>query len=329
MKGQWALLSVAAIAAGVGVGIYSTRHRQAPAAAPPPSSAVVLPQQVTLTSKVRAVHIVSVRPEITGNLDQFLADVGDEVYQGQELASIGTTGLEAARADAAAAVEKAQNDVENAEKTVTAAQLEASRAHADELRARTDMERASKTYERQKVLFTAGATPRLTYEKAGNDYESALQQWQAVDKVAREADQRILDTRKVVDNAKQILADKSAQLDAASADVDAGTVQSPVDGLIVARNGAVGESAQPASGGLFEIATDLWDLEVPIEPKPELLRQMHPGQQALVIIPDLPDTAVTGQVKEIKDGKAVVGFQSSIPAIRPGMVAEVRLRPAQ
>src|SRR5581483_6938026 len=113
------------------------------------------------------------------------------VYQGQELAQIGSTGLETEQADAASAVEKAQGRVESAEKAVTAAQLEASRAHADAQRVRAELDRVQRTYDRQKVLMAAGATPRLTYEKAEHDYESSQQEWEAVDKAARAADDRV------------------------------------------------------------------------------------------------------------------------------------------
>ena len=68
---------------------------------------------------------------MAGTVDEFEAGVGDEVYQGQVLARVGSAGMEAARADAAAAVDKARNRVESAEKRYTAAQLEASRTHAE------------------------------------------------------------------------------------------------------------------------------------------------------------------------------------------------------
>ncbi|MBZ5576951.1 MAG: HlyD family efflux transporter periplasmic adaptor subunit [Acidobacteriia bacterium] len=329
MKGKWALASMAAIAAGVGVGVYSMRHRApaAPPVSPAAPAALAAPQQITVTGKVRAAHVVGVGAAVPGTIDAFMADVGDEVYQGQELASVGSTGLESDRTDAAAAAQQAQTRVEGAEKTVSGAQLEASRARADAVRARADFDRANKTYERQRTLFAAGATPRLTFEKAGSEYESARQAFDVVDQAARSADQRVQDTLKELENARKMLADKSQQLDAASSAVDAGMVQAPVDGLIVGRKGEVGQSAQGSGDELFQIATNLYDLEVAIEPKPEVLRRMRPGQPALVIIPDLQGTGITGQVKAIQGNQAVIGFESSLPAIRPGMVADVRLRP--
>jgi multidrug resistance efflux pump len=281
---------------------------------------------LTLTGKIRAAHVVVVRAEIDGNIEAFEANVGDEVYAGQELARIGSAGLDTEQADATAALEKAQARVEAAEKNVAGAQLEASRAHADAQRARTALDRLQKVYDRQKVLVAAGATPRLTYEKAEQDYEAGRQEWEAVDRGARAADERVRDTMKELDSAKKVAADRQEQVLAAQSAVESGAVLAPVDGVIVGRSGEAGQPARELSNGVFQIGTDLYDLEVTLEPKAELRRQMKLHQPALVIIPDLQGTSITGEVKEITDSAAVVSFKSGTPAIRPGMVAEVRLQ---
>jgi len=43
-------------------------------------------------------------------------------------------------------------------------------------------------------------------------------------------------------------------------------------------------------------------------------------------VPDLQTPGITGDIKEIKGNRVVVEFNSTIPAIRPGMVADVRLK---
>src|SRR5579872_1130263 len=167
MKGKWALVGAVAVLAGIAIGALSSRNRKAlPMAASLSTPAAPAVQSFTLTGKIRAAHVVVVNSEVDGNIDLFEANVGDEVSQGQELARIGSTGLETEQADAVSAVEKAQSRVESAEKAVSGAQLEASRARADAQRVRAEFDRLQKTYDRQKVLMAAGATPRLTYEKA-------------------------------------------------------------------------------------------------------------------------------------------------------------------
>ena len=327
MRGKWVLMAASAVLAGIAVGAFLRFRSPAQAPVSPAKPAMAAhPASLTLTGKIRAAHTVVVRAEIDGNIDAFEANVGDEVYVGQELARIGSAGLDTEQSDAATALEKAQARVEAAEKTVAGAQLEASRAHADAQRARTALDRLQKVYDRQKVLVAAGATPRLTYEKTEQEYEAGQQEWEAVDRAARAADERVRDTMKELESAKKIVTDRQEQALAAQSAVESGTVVAPVDGVIVGRSGEVGQPAAELTNGLFQIGTDLYDLEVVLEPKPELLRQMKPRQPALVIIPDLQGTTMTGEVKEITDSAAIISFKSATPAVRPGMVAEVRLQ---
>jgi hypothetical protein len=99
-----------------------------------------------------------------------------------------------------------------------------------------------------------------------------------------------------------------------------------VDGLLVGRNGEVGKSAQEFGDNLFQIATDMYALEVALEPQPPILKRLRPGQPALVLVPDLQSAGIAGDVKEIKGTQVLVEFNSTLPAIRPGMLADVRLK---
>ncbi|PWU11777.1 MAG: hypothetical protein C5B51_01975 [Terriglobia bacterium] len=326
VRGGWAIVAAVVLGGFIGGGfwLHSRKPRTAPVTASAP--AVTLPPSITMTGKIRAAHITAVGAEAAGTIDSFEANVGDEVFQGQVLAHIGSGGMETALSDTAAEVGKAQNRIENAEKAYTAAQLEASRAHADAERARAALDRVTKVFDRQKLLFREGATPRLTYEKAEHEFESAQQDWDVVVKAERTARDRVQDTLKELDSAKRILAGKNDELESARAAVAAAAVESPVDGLVVARKGEVGQLAQELGGDLFQIATDLFDLEVVLEPAPEALRLLHLRQPALVIIPDLQGTGYPGEVKSIDGRQVIVAFQSPTPAIRPGMVADVRLK---
>jgi hypothetical protein len=70
----------------------------------------------------------------------------------------------------------------------------------------------------------------------------------------------------------------------------------------------------------------MYALEVALEPEPAILKRIRPGQPALVLVPDLESAGIAGDVKEIKGAQVLVEFNSTIPAIRPGMLADVRLR---
>ena len=327
MRGKWVWISVGAVLAGVG-GAALSQHYRARAPAPPPrtaGAAVLATSEVTLSGKIRPQHVTEVSASVSGNIDAFLVDVGQDVYQGQVLARIGGSGLESARESAASAVERARDQVTRAEAAVTSARLEESRADAAGERARLSLDRVEKAWARQQTLFKAGATPRLTYEKSQREYQDAQQEFDILDKAVRAARDQVQNALGQVTAARKTLADAVQQLDDAQGDLEAAEVRSPVDGFVVARNGEAGKPA-PESGGLFQIATDLYALEVPLDPVPPVLQRLRPGMQALVLILDLQSTAIPGAIKEIKGSQVIVEFGSTSPAIKPGMQADVRLK---
>jgi HlyD family secretion protein len=327
MRGRWFLISVLAVAAGIAGGFLSMRRRPLPpVTARNPAAAVVAVPEVTLNGLVRPQHVVTAGAGIEGNIDAFLVDSGDEVYQGQVLARIGSAELETNRNAATAAAGRAQEQVTKYEALVNSARLEASRADAEAQHSRLQLERARQVYERQTTLHNAGATPQMTFEKAEKDYEAARGDLEIMDRAARsarEAGQAILDQ---LAGAKTALVQRNRELQEAESAFTKAEVRSPVDGTVVGRRGEVGKPVQEAGGEMFQIATDLYALEVPVEPEPQVLKRLHPGGPAMVSVLDLQSGGIPAQIKEIKDKLVVVEFNSTMEAIRPGMRAEVRLK---
>ena len=58
----------------------------------------------------------------------------------------------------------------------------------------------------------------------------------------------------------------------------------------------------------------------------EQIKKIFPGQQAVVLLLDLQSAGMPGVVKDVKDGRAIVEFNSTLAGIKPGMRADVRLR---
>jgi len=264
--------------------------------------------------------------QVNGVIDAFLVDVGQDVYQGQVLARIGTQELDSAREAIANAVDHAQERVNRAETAVAGARLEQSRADAEAQRARFAMERAETVFSRQQLLFNQGATPRLVYDKARSEYDGARAEFAVMDRAARATADRVQSALEEVASAQKILAGENQRLQDSQAALEAADVHSPVDGLLVGRSGEIGKLAQEFGENLFQIATDTYALEVALEPEPPVLKRLRPGQPALVLVPDLQTPGITGEIKEIKGTQVIVEFNSTIPAIRPGMVADVRFK---
>jgi HlyD family secretion protein len=329
MRGKWIPVTVGVVLLALAVGTVVWRGRRYPV--PPPAAATAAAiaaaqNEVTLQGKIRPRHITGVAASVPGFIEAFLVEPGQDVYEGQVLARIGAQGLESAREVAQAALERAQEQVSQAEAAVTAARMELSRAEADAQRSRMALDRAQRTSDRQQTLFREGATPRLVYEKAVKEYEAALKDYELIDATVRTGREHIQSGLEEAGGARKIVADKMRLLEEAQGNLSAAEVHSPVDGYVVSRKGEVGGSAAELGDELFQIATDLYAMEVALEPKAELLKRLAPGQPALVLVLDLQNAAMQGVVREIKDNQVIVEFDSALPAIKPGMQADVRFK---
>lgn len=328
MRGKWLLFSVLAVAAGIGAGALSMRVRKAP----PPvqgrgaAAAIIATKEITLNGAIRPQHVANIGSSVEGNIETFLVNVGEEVFEGQVLARVGSAGLETNREQAAAALEHAQEQLTRAENAVGSARLEASRADADLQRARLQMERTQKVFDRQKTLHTAGATPRIVYEKAVDEFEASQKEFEIMDRAARAAHEGVQSAMEQLAGAKKVVADKNQELEQAQGAFEAAEVRAPVSGTVVGRKGETGKPAEEAGDDMFQIATDLYALEVTLELNPEQVKKVFPGQQALVLVLDLQSAGLPGVVKDVKDSRATVEFNSPMPGIKPGMRADVRLR---
>jgi hypothetical protein len=65
---------------------------------------------------------------------------------------------------------------------------------------------------------------------------------------------------------------------------------------------------------------------VTVEPAPDALKRIHPGQQALVLLLLDPKLRHGRQRQTNQDTQVIVEFNSASPAIKPGMLADVRLK---
>jgi multidrug resistance efflux pump len=327
MRGTLLSIGLAVVAAAGVVGLLVMRRKPAPA--PAPLQFLTLQRtpsnEITLQGTIRAQHVIGVKADVPGLVETFLVEPGQEVYQGQVLARIGAQGLESVREAAAANLERTRELVTRRENELAAARLESSRADADAQRSRLTLERNQKIYERQKMLNAAGATPRLTYEKSLADYEAAQKDYEIMSNAARAGLERVQSLSQDLASARKMVENKTAELDQAQAELSAAEVHSPVDGYVVSRKGEVGKPADDLGEEFFQIATDLYALQVAAGATPDDLKRIVPGMPALVLMLDLQSGAMEGKVREVQD-KVIVDFDSGNPAIKPGMQASVRLR---
>jgi HlyD family secretion protein len=304
---------------------YSAARKPSVVAATPPKPAAPV-QPVSLTGRIEARKVIPVAAPSDGIVDALFADIGQEVEHGQLLARIKSARLGAILDDATSLAESAQSRLNDLEASIISARLESSRAAADSTRAKNEFERADKAYQRQSMLMREGATPRLVFEKAQRDYETAKQEFENKSALSQQAETRLEALGREREAAKRALDEKNLALDQAKADVSSGDLVSPVDGVIVGRHGQPGEQVSPTTMDFFQIAVELGSLSVAVDPPPPVLARIHPGQQAFVHVAEYPED-LPGSVREIRGTQAIVDFTSPSAAIRPGLTANVRIVP--
>ena len=294
----------------------NTKAQQAAAAA-----YIVLPGVIT------AAEVVDVPAPMAGIVKAFHAEVGADVYEGQLLAEIQNHGIEADHAQTTQELEKAQSRVNDLESAIAAARLEASRANADAIRARSEFDKASRHYTRQRLLYSEGATPRKDFEKAEKDFKALEAESANLTEVARNAEERVSSLNRDLDAARKLLEGRAADMESATARVQAGQVTSPVSGIVAARRGEAGGEVHPAMQDFIQIATDTSNLIVTVEPSPDQLARIRPGQFASVAAADVPEEPLAGRVAGIEDGKVKIEFANPNALVKPGHTAQVRIQP--
>jgi HlyD family secretion protein len=329
MPGKWLLVAGSVILVALAAAALTRLRRDSPAGPPEAvkaGAAASAVRDLSLPGKIQAQHVVPVGAAVSGAIDAFLVEVGQDVSEGQLLAHIASQGLEPTREEAVRAAQNTQEKVNAIESRIIAARLEASRSRADASRSRDQFERAEKTYLRQLMLNHEGATPRLVYEKAEREFETARTEFNSLDELARQAESRSTELVRDLDAAKRAIEERNADVEAATRQSAGAEIRSPVNGVLVARYGEPGKMIAPGEANdLFEIATDLSLLSVTIQPEPAALKRIRPGMDALVFVADLPG-AIPASVKEIKGSDVVLSFISPSVVIRPGMTAQVRLK---
>ncbi|MBC7927397.1 MAG: efflux RND transporter periplasmic adaptor subunit [Bryobacteraceae bacterium] len=281
--------------------------------------------EVGLSGMIYAREVVNVGAGVEGQVLSFHAEVGDEVYEGQLLAEISNQNLANAREESEEELTRAQTRIDELEVAVASGRLEASRAQADLTRVRGEHERATRNVNRQKMLIAEGATPRQSYDRAEAEYKTLGTDLQNLEAVAGGAEARLASLQSELDNARKQLEARVLDLEAAQARLDAGQVFSPASGIVTSRRGTPGEDVHPSVADFFQIATNLSNLTVLVEPQGSVLASIKQGQTALVNVADIPNDVLTGTVASVTDGKVRVDFVSPSALVKPGQTAQVRL----
>lgn len=208
---------------------------EAPLNVPPPHITVAtvetrnLRDIVIASGLISAVEQVQVAPLVEGQpIEALLADVGDQVAEGQVLARLSTSWLTLQKAQLTASLAAARAAIAQAE-----AQSVEAQASADE---------ANRVAGRSKTLLAQG-----TYSQANADKANAA---------AVSANSRVTMATQALESARANLALVEAQLANVDLSLSRTEVKAPVAGEITARNAQVGSIASAAGQPMFTMIRD-------------------------------------------------------------------------
>lgn len=315
----------AALLIVTGAGVVATR-RGAKVPSNPVTVAVPVAAdsgEVILNGRVTARTVVAIAAPIEGTLQAYFVEVGAEVIQGQLLGRIANPKFDTSAQASQIDLEKTQASLTALNGEQLAARLEVSRAEAEKSRARGELDRLQNAYERQKGLWAAGATARLTFEKSEKEFTDAQAALEKLESAAKQAGARMDAIGREIEATTRAVTDKTAAIERIKAEPAPGELHSPADGMVVAKHGQPGEPVDPSMKNLLEVATDLAALQTNVTPDPAILPRIHAGQMAMV---RLGDDEIAGVVQEVRGNEVLVYFTSAAPVTRLDVPVQVKIK---
>ncbi len=241
--------------------------------------------------------VVSIAPQVAGNVTSMLVNDNEQVKAGQVLAIIDQRPYQAAVDQAKANVEQAQAAIATNE-----AEIEQQKAVVSEAQATIEADKAAEVFAEQNnkrygTLANEGFGSVQDEQQAVSQIASAKANV-AKDEAALDAAQKqIVTLTAQLKQARAMLAQSEATLRQAQINLGYTTITSPVDGVIGDRTLRVGQYAQPGTELLAVVP--LASIYVIANFKETELADVHHGQAASLEIDTFSDAAVRGYVDSI------------------------------
>jgi multidrug resistance efflux pump len=328
MKGKWLLaIGVTVMVLATAAAVWYARPPAATPAGPKPVAEIPIaqPSELSISGRVQATKLVQVVAPVDGVLEELRVREGEDVSEGQLMARVKNNSLDLNHEEATQQLEALQSKVNNLEAGLIASRLEAQRTRADAEALKAHMEAGRKEFDRQAMLMKEGATPRLKFEKSKVDYESSLVEFEAKDNLARQASDRVETNTRALDEAKKALAERAADWEEAKSDLNSAEIHAPADGVVVKVGKQNGEPVDKRVTEVFQIAVDLTAMEAVVALNPDELKLVKPGMPATIYLVEAGNEPISAAVRELKGNEAFLDFRSPNPAVRPGLIAQVRI----
>jgi HlyD family secretion protein len=254
-------------------------------------------RSVATSGAVRALVTVEVGSQLSGQVAELYADFNTPVKANQVIALIDPQSFEKR-------VRQSEADLKVAEANVTVQKAAITRAEANLRRAKLD-------YERQKPLVEKGTLAATTLDAALATFESAKAELEMAQAQLR--------------NAEALVEQREAALSSAVIDLERTKIRSPIDGVVILRNVAVGQTvaASLQSPVLFNIAQDLRQIQLEASVDESDIGNVSEGNPVTFTVDAFPDDKFSGVVEQIRlapnELQNVVTYTVIVSASNPDM----------
>lgn len=289
------------VLAAIGGGIYYWLNRDTTTSVSyetQPAERGNLVVTVSATGALEPIKTVEVGIEVSGTVETVEVDYNDRVEEGQVLAQIDTSKLEAQTLQSEAALEAAKAKLLQAQATVKEAELQMARL--EEIKKLSDGKMPSKyDYDAQKAVVA----------RAHADEASA----------------------------KAAVSQAQATVDGNRSDLAKAVVHSPVNGIVLERSVEPGQTvaAQFQSPVLFTLAEDLTLMELQADVDEADVGKVKEGQDATFTVDAYPDQEFPARITQVRFGsetvegvvtyKTILSVDNSGLILRPGMTATAQI----
>ena len=307
-----ALLLIAAIGAGVGA-YYIRRGGVEIQVNTSPVTRGDIVDVVGATGTLQPVRTVQVGSQVSGTIQWLGADFNSIVRQGQVIARIDPSLLQA--------------QVEQARANLVRAKADLIRYQADIERTKVALIDAQQKFGRAKELTERNLQPQSDLDTAKTAVDTVQAQLQS--------------SQASLQSGQAQMVQAEAALNQTQVNLDHAVIAAPIDGIVIQRSVDVGQTvaASLQSPTLFAIAADLTQMQATANIDEADVGRIRPGQRATFRVDAYPGEEFEGTVAQIRLQPVVVqnvttyGTVINVPnqalKLKPGMTANVRVEIAR
>lgn len=290
-------------------------------------------QSLEITGTLEAERRADVASKLTGKVDRVFAVEGRSVAASQVLAVLDQKDYRAQIAQAEAGVRAASANVGGSRARLAALRAgsrpqELRQAEQSVRQAKASLDNATLNYNRMRDLAAEGAlaqqqmdAAQLQLDLARAQYETALQQLDLVKEGARKED--VVAAEEQVRQAEAAEAQARAALQMAKLNLEYTVVRSPISGVVAKRYVEPGEAIS-MSNPVVATVIDNSRVYVRGNVSEASIREVRPGQPAMVTVDAYPGRKFTGQVVEVLPSADVKSRMFSVKIRIPNPYGELK-----